>query len=302
MLTWEQSVTTFCPCASSKTAPSAASRSRFGVVPRRLPRNPTASARSVSIVTSTMSGGGPENALGFPPPQDRAAAARTSAPSRRKADPGERERLPARAARADPALIRNRSFTTLSARREPRDRLRQGPPSARPLGIPGAADSPGASLDGFQELLDGVRVLPVRIDLHVLLEVGLRLAELLRGRLLVLGGAAELVAGEPAVVVRLGEIPLHVDRLREVLLGVGREVLVVADDPDVQEHRRVGELVRRDLLDGSLRLREVALLHLKLGDHHPARRVPRLVRRDHLRILHRLVVVLREIFGQFEIV
>src|SRR3954452_18200922 len=56
MLTCDGNVTTLCACAFVNTMPSAASRSRNGVFTRVLPEYPTASARSVSIVTRMTSG------------------------------------------------------------------------------------------------------------------------------------------------------------------------------------------------------------------------------------------------------
>ena len=53
MLACEVSVTTAWACAKSKRAPWAASRSRFGVTARP-PYEPSASARSVSMVTRRM--------------------------------------------------------------------------------------------------------------------------------------------------------------------------------------------------------------------------------------------------------
>src|SRR5262245_45820166 len=54
MLACDGSVTTVCACARSKRTPPAASRSIHGVDARGLPYEPSASARSVSIVMSRM--------------------------------------------------------------------------------------------------------------------------------------------------------------------------------------------------------------------------------------------------------
>src|SRR5258708_2152119 len=55
MLVWDGRVTTLWACASGKTRPAAANRSRVGVETSRLPANPRASARRVSTVISTRS-------------------------------------------------------------------------------------------------------------------------------------------------------------------------------------------------------------------------------------------------------
>src|SRR5258708_4699133 len=56
MFAWDGSVITLWACAPVNTSPWRARRSRFGVRTRVFPAKPSASARSVSIVTRMTSG------------------------------------------------------------------------------------------------------------------------------------------------------------------------------------------------------------------------------------------------------
>src|SRR4051812_20002246 len=88
MLACDTSVTTACACAKVKRAPCDASASRFGVAALP-PYDPSASARSVSIVTSRIlrSGfGATVNAL--PPLHAKSAAAKSTTGDQERKRPG----------------------------------------------------------------------------------------------------------------------------------------------------------------------------------------------------------------------
>ena len=93
MLAWDGSVMTAWACAKSKRVPRAARRSRFGVATLPLPDAPSASARQVSMVTSSTfwsgvwrsgAAGGERDSQASQPPAARSRSANRPNQSRRR--------------------------------------------------------------------------------------------------------------------------------------------------------------------------------------------------------------------------